>query len=93
MIDFLHTLTGPPFTVTTLSTYKGKKNTECIVTWTYPKQPSYLARIDAVELQLKQNKLFDSWKTVGILRGSERPPAETDHILQLNELHFDKKLL
>lgn len=91
MIDFLHTLTGPPFTVTTLSTYKGKKNTECIVTWTYPKQPSYLARIDAVELQLKQNKLFDSWKTVGILRGSERPPAETDHILQLSELHFDKK--
>ena len=51
MIDFLHTLTGPPLTVTTLSTYKGKKNTECIVTWTYPKQPSYLARIDAVDLK------------------------------------------
>lgn len=90
MINFIHTITGPPSIVTSLSTYKGKKS-ECIVNWEYPNQPTYAPRIEAVEIQIKQNKLFDSWKTVGTIRGSDRAATESDRVLQLKDITFDKK--
>ena len=46
------------------------------VTWSDPRPANYFSPITAVEIQLKQNRLFDSWKTYETLQLSDNPFKE-----------------
>ena len=46
------------------------------VQWSDPRLSNYHPPITAVEIQLKQNRLFDSWKTIETLQLSENPFKE-----------------
>lgn len=50
--------------------------TDLIATWTDPRPTNYYPQITAVEIQLKQHRLFDPWKTLQVLKVSDTPFKE-----------------
>ena len=90
--DFLHGITSPPGIIENVATYKTKNREEAEIHWSLPSQPNYYPLIDVVEVQLKQNKFFDSWKTVETVRSSTRGPLPEDVEKQLiTSIQFDRK--
>ena len=65
---------------------------EAEIHWALPAQPNYFPPIDAVEVQIKQNKFFDSWRTVETLKSSTRGPEPEDEAKQrIEAIRFDRK--
>ena len=52
--------------------------------WSNPRTKNYYALITAVEIQLKQQKLFDPWKTVSLLMNGPTPFKEVTTRVQVS---------
>lgn len=52
--------------------------------WSNPRTKNYYALITAVEIQLKQQKLFDPWKTVSLLMNGPTPFKEVTTCVQVS---------
>lgn len=90
--DFLHGITAPPEPPCKIATFKTKRKGEAEIHWALPAQPNYFPPIDAVEVQIKQNKFFDSWRTVETLKSSTRGPEPEDEAKQrIEAIRFDRK--
>ena len=67
--------------------------------WSDPRPINYYPQITAVEIQLKQHRLFDPWKTLQIIKVSdtpfkEGPPAASSHFedTELTDVESDSDL-
>lgn len=69
------------------------------MTWDDPRPINYYPQITGVEIQLKQHRLFDPWKTLQVLKLTdtpfkEGPPASSTHFedTELTDVDSDSDL-
>lgn len=90
--DFLHQVISPPSPIKSARFFKTKRSSEVEAEWEYSSQPNYYPSIDAIEVQIKQNKFFDSWKTFVILKSSDRNSDSQDQDrMKMSMIQFDRK--
>ena len=90
--DFLHQVLSPPPPIKSARFYKTKRSSEVEVEWEYSPLPNYYPSVDAIEIQIKQNKFFDSWKTVATIKGSDRESNSDDQDrMKMSVIQFDRK--
>lgn len=77
-VKLLERVSSPPSTPVIDSIQKNPQNDMLlIVTWHRVEKENYYPMITAAEFQLKQQKLFDSWKTVDTIQLGKTPFEET----------------
>ena len=90
--DFFHDVISCSATIQSLEFFKVKHSSDVDVEWSFAPQPNFYPHVTALELQIKQNKFFDSWKTVSMLKASERPTTASDAAsMALTAIQFDPK--
>ena len=90
--DFFHDVISCSATIQSLEFFKVKHSSDVDVEWSFAPQPNFYPHVTALELQIKQNKFFDSWKTVSMLKASERPATASDAAsMALTAIQFDPK--
>ena len=90
--DFFHEVITCSATIYSIEFFKVKHSSDVDVEWSYAPQPNFYPHVTALELQIKQNKFFDSWKTVSMLKDSERPATPADAAsMALTAIQFDQK--
>ena len=90
--DFFRDVISCSATIYAIEFFKVKHSSDVDVEWSYAPQPNFYPHVTALELQIKQNKFFDSWKTVSMLKASERPATPADAAsMALTAIQFDQK--
>lgn len=56
----------------------GEEEDAAVVIWRNPRLSNYYPNITAIEIQLKQQRLFDQWKTVSTIQMNDTPFKEKE---------------
>ena len=88
LADYFHKITAAPQPIEQIRF--SEEDSVFSAEWDLPSQPNFFPRIDAVEIQVKQNKFFDSWKTIATFKSSMKAKEESDEPELKARMDFDK---